>query len=180
MLKQARLARRLRREVRPGVDRLAGGQDRRPQRAADGRLSQGHGRYPRPDRPHRDRGVVRQPHERPGWKACSTSRCRRTPRSPASACGSATSWSRPTSSRSSGPARSTRRSSARSAIRACWNGRAATSSRPACSPSRPTRRSGSRSPTRRCCRCGATAIATATPCRARCSSSTRCASWRST
>ena len=27
-----------------------------------GRLSQGHGRYPRSDRPHRDRGIVCQPH----------------------------------------------------------------------------------------------------------------------
>ena len=69
--------------------------------------------------------------ERRARRACSTSRCRRTRRSPASACGSATSWSRPTSSRSSGPARSTRRSCARSATRACSNGPAATSSRPA-------------------------------------------------
>ena len=35
-------------------------------------------------------------------------------------------------------------------------------------------RSGSRSPTPRCCRCAASATATATPCRASCSSSTRC------
>ena len=133
----AALAPRLRRQDGQRLDRLAGGQDRRPQRAADRRLSQGDGRYPRPDRADDHRGIVRQPHRTASWKARSSSRCRRTPRSPASACGSATSWSRPTWSRSSGPGRSTRQSSARSAIRACWNGRAATSSRPACSPSSP-------------------------------------------
>ena len=84
-----------------------------------------------------DRGVVRQSHATAGWKACSISRCRRMRRSAASACGSATIWSRPTSSRSSGPAKSTKRSSASSAIPACWNGPAATSSRPACFRSRP-------------------------------------------
>ncbi len=68
------------------------------------------------------------------WKASSTFRCRRTRRSPASACGSATNWSRPTSSRSSGHAKSTRSFGANSAIRAFWNGRAAISSRPASIP----------------------------------------------
>ena len=134
------------------IDRLAGGQGRRPRRAADGRLSQGHGRYPRPDRPDHDRGVVRQSHRRPAGGRLPFPACRRTPRLPASACGSATSWSRPTWSRRSGPARSTRPSSARTATPACWNGPAATSSRPACSPSSPIRKSASRSPTPRCCR----------------------------
>ena len=100
---------------RQRVDRLAGGEGGRPQRAADGRLPQGDGRDPRPDRPDHHRGDVRQPHRRAARRACSTSRCRRTPPSPGSACGSATSWSRRTWSRSSAPGRSTRRSCARSA-----------------------------------------------------------------
>jgi len=67
-----------------------------------------------------------------------------------------------------------------SAIRACWNGPAATSSRPACSRSLPTPESGSRSRTPRSCRLRGTATVTATPCRARCSRRTRWRSWRST
>ncbi len=47
-----------------GIDRLAGRSCGRPQRAADGRPAQGHGGHPRPDRPHRHRGIVRQPHRR--------------------------------------------------------------------------------------------------------------------
>ena len=58
----AALAPRLRGQDRRGVDRLAGGQDRRPRRAADGGLSQGGRRHPRPDRADHDRRVVRQPH----------------------------------------------------------------------------------------------------------------------
>ena len=43
------------------IARRAGGHDRRPRRAADHRLPQGQRRDPRPDRPHHDRRVVRQP-----------------------------------------------------------------------------------------------------------------------
>ena len=64
---------------------------------------------------------------------------RRTRRSAASACGSATSSSRPTSSRSSARGRSTRTSSAARRTRASSSGRAATSSRRACSRSSRTR-----------------------------------------
>ena len=78
-------------------------------------------------------------HTDTAWKACSTSRCRKTPRFRASACGSATSWSRPTSSRSSAPGKFTKKSSASTAIPDYWNGRAGICSRPACSPSKPTR-----------------------------------------
>ena len=174
------MAQGLRGDRGPGVDRLAGGHGRWPQRPAHRGLSQGFGRNPRPDRPHHRRGIVRQPDRRTGWRACSTSPCRKTPRSPASACGSATSWSRRTSSRSSGPAKSTRKSSASAATPACWSGRAGTCSRPASSPSRPTPKNASASSIPRCCRWWATRSATATPCRARCSSCTRSASWRST
>ena len=60
----------------------------------------------------------------------------------------------------------------------CWNGPAATSSRPACSPSRRTRRSGSRSSTRRCCRCARTATGTLTACAANCCARSRCGNCR--
>ena len=156
-----------------GFDRLAGGQYRRPQRAAHGRLPQGDGRYPRPDRPHDRRRVVRQPHRRQSGRRVLLplaagrldQRLRHVDRQRAG---------RGRHRREAAGERNLRDHPPRkAAIRAFWNGKAETSSRPASFPSRPTPRSASASPTRKSCRGPATASATATPCKATCSGSIR-------